>query len=327
MVEFRINPRTGDWILIEMNGRFWGSLPLAVAAGVDFPWYLYEMLVNGKDRFPHAYRTEIYCRNTTQELKWLAQNARADHSDPTLCTVPWKNVAKEVFNLTGFREHNDTLVVDDPMPGIAEIGSILRLGWSRACGKLVTGALSIRPVRRLKALRASRLIRDARTILFVCHGNICRSPFAEMYARRMLHDAETSGTVSNLVRVLSSGYFPRQGRNSPDSAQRAAEGFGVSLAAHRSGVLSAGLVEEADVILVFDRDNLRQVRSRFPRAAGKILLLGVFISDGGVEIEDPYGREPDEFTDCYMRIAAAVARIVDLRKRPAVPTPRPADAT
>ena len=51
MVEFRINVETDDWALIETNGRFWGSLPLAVAAGVDFPRYLYEMLDRGSDDF------------------------------------------------------------------------------------------------------------------------------------------------------------------------------------------------------------------------------------------------------------------------------------
>ena len=37
MVEFKHNPDTGAFRLIEINGRFWGSLPLAVAAGADFP--------------------------------------------------------------------------------------------------------------------------------------------------------------------------------------------------------------------------------------------------------------------------------------------------
>ena len=46
MVEFLVDPRSDDWRFVEMNGRFWGSLPLAVAAGVDFPHYLYQLLVS-----------------------------------------------------------------------------------------------------------------------------------------------------------------------------------------------------------------------------------------------------------------------------------------
>ena len=35
MIEYKLNPETGDWVFIEINARFWGSLPLAVAAGAD----------------------------------------------------------------------------------------------------------------------------------------------------------------------------------------------------------------------------------------------------------------------------------------------------
>jgi len=48
MVEFKHSRRTGAWALMEINSRFWGSLPLSLAAGVDFPRYLYEMVCEGR---------------------------------------------------------------------------------------------------------------------------------------------------------------------------------------------------------------------------------------------------------------------------------------
>ena len=48
MVEFKIDRETAEPKLMEINGRFWGSLPLAVIAGVDFP-YLYYRLAQGLD--------------------------------------------------------------------------------------------------------------------------------------------------------------------------------------------------------------------------------------------------------------------------------------
>lgn len=42
MVEFKVTPN-GTPYLMEINGRFWGSLQLAIDAGVDFPWLLYQM--------------------------------------------------------------------------------------------------------------------------------------------------------------------------------------------------------------------------------------------------------------------------------------------
>jgi len=47
MVEFNVSSR-GIPYLIELNGRFWGSLRLAIDAGVDFPWLLYQLTI-GKD--------------------------------------------------------------------------------------------------------------------------------------------------------------------------------------------------------------------------------------------------------------------------------------
>lgn len=46
MVEFKLNGQ-GEPKLIEVNGRFWGSLPLAIASGVDFPYLLYKSMVEG----------------------------------------------------------------------------------------------------------------------------------------------------------------------------------------------------------------------------------------------------------------------------------------
>ncbi len=48
MIEFKENRKTGDILLIEINGRFWGSLPLAIMSGVDFPNLYFEISVSGK---------------------------------------------------------------------------------------------------------------------------------------------------------------------------------------------------------------------------------------------------------------------------------------
>ncbi|MBS7618946.1 ATP-grasp domain-containing protein [Candidatus Bathyarchaeota archaeon] len=49
MVEFKFNEKNGDASLMEVNGRFWGSLALAINAGVDFPYLLYKVMVEGEE--------------------------------------------------------------------------------------------------------------------------------------------------------------------------------------------------------------------------------------------------------------------------------------
>src|SRR5690606_14488164 len=93
MVEFKLNRQTGKWVFIEINGRFWGSLPLAISAGVDFPAYLYRMMTEGLTKFPTHYNIGIHSRSLVDDYHWFAANLRANHADPTQVTVPLPAIA------------------------------------------------------------------------------------------------------------------------------------------------------------------------------------------------------------------------------------------
>jgi predicted ATP-grasp superfamily ATP-dependent carboligase len=132
MVEFKVDPATGDWIFIEVNARFWGSLPLSVAAGADFPLALLELLTAGRRQFSPAYRTGLYSRNLPLDLDWQIANLRADRNDPTLATKPLYAVAGEtIANLLTLRERWDSLTLDDPAPGLAEIGGLIQRAFAK----------------------------------------------------------------------------------------------------------------------------------------------------------------------------------------------------
>jgi predicted ATP-grasp superfamily ATP-dependent carboligase len=132
MVEFKLNSATGRWVFIEVNARFWGSLPLAVAAGADFPLALYQFLVEGRTHFPQQYRQGLYCRNLTLDLEWQLANLCADRTDPTLATQPLRRVLSEALgNLLCGRERFDTATLDDPGPFLAECWSLTRRVVSR----------------------------------------------------------------------------------------------------------------------------------------------------------------------------------------------------
>jgi predicted ATP-grasp superfamily ATP-dependent carboligase len=140
MAEFKVNPITGAWVFLEVNARFWGSLPLALAAGADFPLALFRLLVEGQVPAPRAYRRGICCRNLTLDLEWQRANLGADHADPTLATRPLGRVLGDAFwNVLTGRERIDMLTLDDPGPGLAELGQLarrlgarLRKAWRRA---------------------------------------------------------------------------------------------------------------------------------------------------------------------------------------------------
>lgn len=133
MVEFKINPATGDWIFVEVNSRFWGSLPLSVAAGADFPLALFEFIATDRREFPQRYRAGLVCRNLPLDIEWQIANLHADRADPTLAAKTLPAVLGEtIANIVTLRERWDSLTLDDPKPGLAEISGLLR----RAAGKL-----------------------------------------------------------------------------------------------------------------------------------------------------------------------------------------------
>ena len=297
MVEFKLDAPSGRFFFMEVNPRFWGSLPLALAAGVDFPLALYRLLVKGQVPSPQRYRASLFARNLTLDLEWQRANLRADQSDPTLATRPPRLVLRDTLtNVVMLRERVDTFTLDDPAPAIEEVRRILGRLASRL-RKVVVQALLARPsVRRWQTRRAVRATRRARSVLFVCKGNVCRSPFAAVLARH----------TGRFERVGSAGYYPVADRASPENAIRVAAAYGADLETHRSRRLTLGDVQGADAIFVFDRENYERVTTEFPRARRRVHFLGVLNPTGPAFIEDPWSGDLDRFRQVYAQIKAAV---------------------
>lgn len=146
-------------------------------------------------------------------------------------------------------------------------------------------------------------------ILFVCHGNIYRSPMAAMMFAR---EAERYGFVYGSVG--SAGFIGGRGRSSPPDAVRLAAQHGIRLDEHRSRLLSDELIAESDLIVLMDRRNEALLATLAPEALNRSVLLGAF--DGGrggtsPVIPDPYGRGSEVVAGCYERIAKATHGLLD----------------
>jgi len=300
MVEFRVNKKTGDWILVETNGRFWGSLPLAVVSGVDFPRYLYEMLVEGRTSFPTTYKTGVYCRNLTLDLRWFKQNLKADRNDPTKQVVSIGRMVAELSNVLTLSEHIDTFALDDPLPFFIEVRELFAGGLDSVLQRTSHAFGLSKALKRRRAERALSKISSARKVVFVCFGNICRSPFAEAYARSI---------APKYITFSSAGTYSKVDRVAPQEACMAAAHFSINLDHHRSRACSAAMVETSDVIFVFDRQNLKELVRRFPQAESRIVSLGDFLPEADEEIADPFGKPFEQFRDCYRIISELLSTI------------------
>jgi protein-tyrosine-phosphatase len=162
-------------------------------------------------------------------------------------------------------------------------------------------------LRRAIGARRDRLPTDARTVLFVCHGNILRSAFGETLLRERLAAAGVRD-----VAVRSAGVYARPGRGADPRGRAAAERYGASLEAHRAQPLTRDLMERSDIVFVMDRRNEADVLARHPAAAARVVLLGAFGRLPGERspyIPDPYTGGAADVERCYERISRAVERV------------------
>ena len=296
MVEFKWNQASGRWIFIELNARFWGSLPLALASGADFPRALVELLMFGKRSFAYSIRNDLYARNIHVDFNWMISNIGADKTNPILSTLPWRIVLGEFWNIFRGKERWDTFAPDDPWPLFGEIAGLLKEKTRSAILRIVCSAPYLTASRSSRRLRLKHKLNLAKRIGFVCHGNICRSPFAESWAQKKF-----TGII-----FFSAGFHDVDGRPAPDNAVAAAETFRIDLAKHRSIHLSAEAARSADVLFVFDRRNFRNMHLRFPEAIDKTFLLSDLSAAARLEIDDPWDLELGMFIDTYRIIQASI---------------------
>ena len=160
----------------------------------------------------------------------------------------------------------------------------------------------LHPFRR-RAARAALRGRAPRTIVVVCHGNICRSPVAAALLLRALGPAGT--------RVESAGFIGPN-RPAPRDAITAAARRGVDLADHRSRLLTADVVGAADLLVVMEPEQQRAVCERFGRWPRDVIVLGD-LDPAAVEgrtIRDPVNQPSEVFDQSYERIERCVREFV-----------------
>jgi protein-tyrosine-phosphatase/predicted ATP-grasp superfamily ATP-dependent carboligase len=301
MFEFKRNTQ-GEWILLEINARPWGSMPLPVALGVDFPYWWYRLLTSNEESVPFTYRAGVYGRNLFPDL--LAAKAEAEElrlRRTALIGFATRR-AVELLRPLVRREVHDVLVRDDPRPAVIELAAVAVAVRERV-GRVMPAA-SARRRRRARRQIIQVLRRGARNpvVLFVCQGNICRSPFAEALFRARLDQCP--------IIVRSAGMMPQSGRAVPDLGLQAAATYGIDLSAHRSVWLARDAVAAASVILVFDDTNRAAVLDRYPRIKAPVVNFGDLTEAGS--ISDPIDGDLTQFHRVYDRIAEAVAALASL---------------
>lgn len=305
MVEFKHNPETGSYALMEVNGRFWGSLPLCIAAGADFPALLYELLVEGVIHSTPKVKKGTIARKLSADAYWYELVLR-QQGEPGIVEFPSRQqMLKDLLLVFSPRHHFDVQQWRDLRPGLIDIGQILHEQWQRLLDVAKLQRLRAQQRKAWQQLLGGRGLDRVKQVLFVCHGNINRSAIAQKLLEQNL--------ASGRVKILSAGFHEQQGRPADPEMCAIAEQHGLDLTAWQSSQVNRDMVEGSDLVLVMEFAQLERLQKMFPEAEQRIMLLGMVPGCAIAEdqIADPFGQSRSRYQQCFQQVRRCVERLAE----------------
>ena len=146
-----------------------------------------------------------------------------------------------------------------------------------------------------------------KTVLFVCTGNVCRSPMAEGLFK---HAVRGRGAY----RVLSAGVGAVDGQPPSEHAVTALRDLGIDISQHRSHHLTGDVVAQADYIFGMTHSHVDAIMLLYPQAAEKTFLLREFdetLDAFENDISDPIGGSYEVYRNCRDQIEQGIASMLN----------------
>jgi protein-tyrosine phosphatase len=174
---------------------------------------------------------------------------------------------------------------------------------------------ALHPGRRQAARRRLRE-RPLQTVLFMCEGNIYRSPYAAVCLTALVPAARR-----DTMRIASAG-FVGPNRPSPPDAQALARTQGLDLGPHRSRLIDAQIVADSELIVVMEARQARVLRERFGVSGDRLLILGDLdpqVGEGRT-IADPWKSPETVLEGSYRRVERCVRALAELLSSPPATT-------
>lgn len=179
MVEFKYNSETNKSCLMEINGRFWGSLPLAVAAGSDFPWFLYLLLIQNKHPKMISSTPGHLSRKIQNDLYWYIQTIFRRDNNPLIKWPSKIQLVKDFLSIFHYKHHFDSFYYQDLKPGFIVLGRTASWLYHFTNDFIQKRILYKKHLKIKQSNGLKQPLEQAKNILFLCYGNINRSAAAE----------------------------------------------------------------------------------------------------------------------------------------------------
>ena len=261
MFEFKKNYQTGQWILIEVNARFWGSLPLAIYAGVNFPAIYIDAILN-KNRYVHQsftltqlaqnhYKLDVYARSLINDIFDIKKEFEFNlvNSSKTTTILDLASRLLSFRRILFGKECIDSYQSSDTAPFKTEVlhfyqsTLVPKLPWRKKPkkNKLMANLLECLQYRTNPSIK------------IICYGNIMRSPFAHNYLKKICNKR-------NLTWIIESyGFHQKEERKCPIECVKIGLEMGVDLSLHRSKWFRQEHISDEDIIFIFDDLNREKI--------------------------------------------------------------------
>ena len=149
---------------------------------------------------------------------------------------------------------------------------------------------------------------DRHRILFVCAGNICRSPLAEGIFRYLADDAGRAGEFE--IDSAGTGGW-HQGERPDRRSIAVAAAHGIDISVQRARRIEPSDFSRFDLILAMDQDNLKNLRKTAPAdALGKLHLFNALALGSNKDIPDPYYGNREDFEAVYTMLLAGCSALL-----------------
>lgn len=144
-------------------------------------------------------------------------------------------------------------------------------------------------------------LKPIQNIHFICHGNICRSAFAEKLAKRL----------NSRLLFTSSGLSADQANASPENAIKAASLYHVDLKNHVPQKTSIEIVKQSDIVLGMHYMHFTRFREKFPEDVHKFYLLKHWAISARwfINIHDPFNKPYEEYLTCFSIINDCIVQM------------------
>ncbi len=142
--------------------------------------------------------------------------------------------------------------------------------------------------------------RQVKRLVFICQGNICRSPFAHYMALR--NHAE--------LPVVSFGLATTTGVSANPMAMDVGGDFGLDMTHHQATDISGFAIERGDLLIVMENRHINLLQPHIAGLEVQVCLLGLWCRPRFALLYDPFSHSRDYFSSCFSRIDRAVGNLL-----------------